>query len=293
MLKGRRFSPAMIVAMIALAVALSGTAVAGTTKLITGSQIANGTIKLADMHSSVKTALKGQTGATGAQGPAGAQGARGRSGRRAPPARRATGSLATRRLLRAGHAPLRLHQGRRLPRRGLGRHRHRGMRRRPGCQPDQGRDRRWRAVPQRRPQRGHDPEPLRRRDAHHRLLPRPHGLGHQQAEGQPARRLDRPAQHHPVRGHASLGDLCGRASHVVTPSTSAARPAARVAGCFRHRARANKSHSMEVGRAGVASTRPFCYPQARSFQDRAVNRTTRSARVTPSRRFTRFGRSGG
>ena len=74
MLKGRRFSPAMIVAMIALAVALSGTAVAGTTKLITGSQIANGTIKLADIHSSVKTALKGQTGATGAQGAPGAQG---------------------------------------------------------------------------------------------------------------------------------------------------------------------------------------------------------------------------
>ena len=74
MLKGRRFTPAMIVAMIALAVALSGTAVAGTTKLITGSQIANGTIKLADIHSSAKTALKGQTGATGAQGPEGVKG---------------------------------------------------------------------------------------------------------------------------------------------------------------------------------------------------------------------------
>ena len=49
MFKGRRFTPAMIVAMIALAVALSGTAVAGTAKLITGSQIANGTIKLADI----------------------------------------------------------------------------------------------------------------------------------------------------------------------------------------------------------------------------------------------------
>jgi Collagen triple helix repeat (20 copies) len=77
MLKGRRFTPAMIVAMIALAVALSGTAVAGTTKLITGSQIANGTIKLADIHSSAKTALKGQSGATGAQGSQGAQGAKG------------------------------------------------------------------------------------------------------------------------------------------------------------------------------------------------------------------------
>ena len=62
MFKGKRFTPAMIVAMIALAVALSGTAVAGTAKLITGSQIANGTIKLADLHPSAKTALKGERG---------------------------------------------------------------------------------------------------------------------------------------------------------------------------------------------------------------------------------------
>ncbi len=81
MLKGRRFTPAMVVAMIALAVALSGTAVAGTVKLITGSQIANGTIKLVDIHSSAKTALKGQSGPTGPQGPAGAQGPRRPAGR--------------------------------------------------------------------------------------------------------------------------------------------------------------------------------------------------------------------
>ncbi len=92
MLKGRRFTPAMIVAMIALAVALSGTAVAGTAKLITGSQIANGTIKLADIHSSAKAALKGKTGATGAQGPVGAQGARGRQVR--PAGRQAEGRQA-------------------------------------------------------------------------------------------------------------------------------------------------------------------------------------------------------
>ncbi len=69
MFKGKRFTPAMIVAMIALAVALSGTAVAGTAKLITGGQIANGTIKLADIHPGAKAALKGERGATGAQGP--------------------------------------------------------------------------------------------------------------------------------------------------------------------------------------------------------------------------------
>ena len=86
MFKGRRFTPAMIVAMIALAVALSGTAVAGTAKLITGSQIANGTIKLADIHSSTKKALKGErgahgpAGAQGAQGPVGPQGATGAKG---------------------------------------------------------------------------------------------------------------------------------------------------------------------------------------------------------------------
>ena len=70
MLKGRRFTPAMIVAMIALAVALSGTAVAGTAKLITGSQIANGTIKLADIHSSAKTALKGRAARPARRAPA-------------------------------------------------------------------------------------------------------------------------------------------------------------------------------------------------------------------------------
>ena len=97
MFKGKRFTPAMIVAMIALAVALSGTAVAGTAKLITGSQIANGTIKLADLHPSAKASLKGKAGATGAQGPVGAQGAQGPAGRRAPPARRATRAQGRRR----------------------------------------------------------------------------------------------------------------------------------------------------------------------------------------------------
>ena len=77
MLKGKRFTPAMIVAMIALAVAMSGTAVAGTAKLITGSQIANGAIKLAHLNPGAKAALKGERGATGAQGPVGAQGAQG------------------------------------------------------------------------------------------------------------------------------------------------------------------------------------------------------------------------
>ena len=113
MLKGRRFTPAMIVAMIALAVALSGTAVAGTTKLITGDQIANGSIKLADIHKSAKTALKGKTGAKGAQGPAGAEGAKGPIGPQGAAGAKgdtgATGAPGKDGRLRAGHAPLRLH----------------------------------------------------------------------------------------------------------------------------------------------------------------------------------------
>ena len=89
MLKGRRFSPAMIVAMIALAVALSGTAVAGTTKLITGSQIANGTIKLADITRAprrrsrarpARQARRAMWVRMGAQGPIGPQGAKGDEG---------------------------------------------------------------------------------------------------------------------------------------------------------------------------------------------------------------------
>ena len=73
MFKGKRFTPAMIVAVIALAVALSGTAVAGTAKLITGSQIADGTIKLTHLSKSGKPALKGDRGATGTQRTVGAQ----------------------------------------------------------------------------------------------------------------------------------------------------------------------------------------------------------------------------
>jgi hypothetical protein len=45
-----------------------------------GSQIANGTIKLEDISSSAKTALKGKTGATGSKGDAGAMGATGAKG---------------------------------------------------------------------------------------------------------------------------------------------------------------------------------------------------------------------
>ncbi len=64
-LKGKRFTPAMIVAMVALGVALSGTAVAGTAKLITSSQIKDGSITLSDINANARHALKGKPGAKG------------------------------------------------------------------------------------------------------------------------------------------------------------------------------------------------------------------------------------
>ena len=71
----------MIVAMIALAVTLSGTAMAGTAKLITSSsQIKNGSIRLVDMNPFAIAALKGERGATGAQGATGTTGDVGAAG---------------------------------------------------------------------------------------------------------------------------------------------------------------------------------------------------------------------
>jgi hypothetical protein len=78
-----RVSPAMIVAMLALFVALSGTAVATTSALITGRQIQNSSItgldvknrslRPIDFRGSVRgpRGLRGLTGATGPAGPPG------------------------------------------------------------------------------------------------------------------------------------------------------------------------------------------------------------------------------
>ena len=88
--KGKRFTPAMIVAMIALAVALTGTAAAGTTKLITSSNQIAERLDQAGRHEPVRhSGAEGQTGATGAQGPTGDNGAQGPMGRTVPSARRA------------------------------------------------------------------------------------------------------------------------------------------------------------------------------------------------------------
>ena len=78
-----RQSPAMVVAVLALFVALTGTAVATTSALITGKQIANSSITGVDVKNKSLTpkdfrgsvrgprGLRGLTGATGAAGPEG------------------------------------------------------------------------------------------------------------------------------------------------------------------------------------------------------------------------------
>ena len=78
-----RQSPALIVAMLALFVALTGTAVATTSALITGKSIKNGSITGLDIKNKSVTAadIKGQLrGARGLPGAPGAQGAKGDKG---------------------------------------------------------------------------------------------------------------------------------------------------------------------------------------------------------------------
>jgi hypothetical protein len=60
-----------------IAVGVAGTA--GAAKLITGAQIKNGSIGLADLSKSAKRALKGATGPAGSTGPTGATGPAGPS----------------------------------------------------------------------------------------------------------------------------------------------------------------------------------------------------------------------
>jgi hypothetical protein len=78
-----RQSPSLIVAMLALFVAMGGTAIAAGNALITGKQIANSSITGTDVKNKSLTAkdFKGSVrGARGARGPAGPQGAQGAQG---------------------------------------------------------------------------------------------------------------------------------------------------------------------------------------------------------------------
>ena len=75
----KRDNKARVLALVALFVAMTGTATAGVAA-ITSAQIANHSIRLVDMHPSAVKALKGQRGPRGATGAPGAPGARGADG---------------------------------------------------------------------------------------------------------------------------------------------------------------------------------------------------------------------
>ncbi len=76
-----RPSPAMAVALLALLVALGGTATAASVVLIKSSkQIAKGAIATSDLSKSAQKALKGRTGPAGPVGPAGSAGISGPAG---------------------------------------------------------------------------------------------------------------------------------------------------------------------------------------------------------------------
>ena len=77
-MKFRRPSAGLVVGVIALAVAMSGSAVAAS--LITSARIKDGTIQLKDISKKTRTALKGQRGPAGAAGATGPQGAQGNPG---------------------------------------------------------------------------------------------------------------------------------------------------------------------------------------------------------------------
>jgi hypothetical protein len=75
----------MVIALLALFVALSGTAagadvVSSAKKLITGAQIKNGSVGIADLSPSARKKLRGPTGPAGPKGAAGAAGGAGAAG---------------------------------------------------------------------------------------------------------------------------------------------------------------------------------------------------------------------
>ncbi len=80
-----RISPAMVVAMLALFAALTGTAVATTSALITGKQIKNGSITGADVKNKSLTPRDFRGSVRGPQGPPGPQGAAGALGPQVAP----------------------------------------------------------------------------------------------------------------------------------------------------------------------------------------------------------------
>ena len=95
-IRSHRPSPALVVSVIALFVALSGTSYSAVTKLLPrnsvgSAQVINGSLQKADLARTTIHALKGNRGLRGAAGPAGpagpagAQGLQGASGPPGPP----------------------------------------------------------------------------------------------------------------------------------------------------------------------------------------------------------------
>src|SRR5262245_46505195 len=79
-MRKRRLPVAVIALGAVVFVALAGTAAAGGSGLITGVQVKNGSIGVADISKKAKSSLKGQRGPAGPQGQAGAQGTKGDAG---------------------------------------------------------------------------------------------------------------------------------------------------------------------------------------------------------------------
>lgn len=83
-MRKRHLSMAAVAVGVAF-IALAGTATAAGTGLITGVQIKNGTIGLADLSTKAKKSLKGQRGPAGPQGAQGQQGQKGEAGPQGQP----------------------------------------------------------------------------------------------------------------------------------------------------------------------------------------------------------------
>jgi hypothetical protein len=78
----KKLTPSMVVAVIALVAALSGSAVAAS--LITSKQIKDGTIQPRDLSKSARTAIGGASGPAGPAGPVGPKGDKGDPGAQGP-----------------------------------------------------------------------------------------------------------------------------------------------------------------------------------------------------------------
>jgi hypothetical protein len=77
-MKAPRPSPGLVIAVVALIVALGGSAVASS--LINGKRIKNGTISASKLTKAARAQLKGSVGPPGPAGPAGARGLTGAAG---------------------------------------------------------------------------------------------------------------------------------------------------------------------------------------------------------------------